>query len=172
MIRICISVAKDDIAADLTLSETQMGWALSAFALGYALCQTPSGWMADRFGRLSILMGGYFSLLLVYLLLLAPVSHGLTSLGLTVLLFGIYYAATDGVLTAMAASVLPRPQSGSGLAVLATASNLARLAGSVLFGLLWSQVGIVPATVAFLLALSASIVVAFRLLNPSRPHVA
>jgi ACS family glucarate transporter-like MFS transporter len=53
--RICISVAKEDIAADLTLSDTQMGWVLSAFALGYALFQTPAGWMADRFGPRRVL---------------------------------------------------------------------------------------------------------------------
>ncbi len=53
--RICISVAKEDIAADLTLSDTQMGWVLSAFALGYALFQTPSGWLADRFGPRRVL---------------------------------------------------------------------------------------------------------------------
>jgi MFS transporter, ACS family, glucarate transporter len=48
--RVCISAAKDVVAADLGLSETQMGWVFSAFALGYALFQTPSGWMADRIG--------------------------------------------------------------------------------------------------------------------------
>jgi ACS family glucarate transporter-like MFS transporter len=32
-----------------------MGWVLSAFALGYALCQTPAGWLADRLGPRRIL---------------------------------------------------------------------------------------------------------------------
>ena len=35
--RVCISVAKESIAGDLDLSDKQMGWALSIFALGYAL---------------------------------------------------------------------------------------------------------------------------------------
>ena len=34
--RILISVAKDPIASDLSLSDKQMGWVLSIFALGYA----------------------------------------------------------------------------------------------------------------------------------------
>ena len=34
--RVCISAAKDSIANDLYLSDIQMGWVLSAFALGYA----------------------------------------------------------------------------------------------------------------------------------------
>jgi len=37
------------------LTDKQFGWVLSAFALGYALFQTPSGWLADRFGPRRIL---------------------------------------------------------------------------------------------------------------------
>lgn len=48
--RVCISAAKDAVATELHLSEKQMGWVFSAFALGYALFQTPSGWLADRWG--------------------------------------------------------------------------------------------------------------------------
>lgn len=48
--RVCISAAKEPITGDLGLSDTEFGWALSAFALGYALFQTPSGILADRFG--------------------------------------------------------------------------------------------------------------------------
>ena len=53
--RICISVAKDSVASDLQLSETQMGWIFSAFTLGYAFCQTPGGYMADRLGPRKVL---------------------------------------------------------------------------------------------------------------------
>lgn len=53
--RACISVAKNSVSASLNFSDTQMGWVLSAFALGYALFQTPSGMLADRFGPRRIL---------------------------------------------------------------------------------------------------------------------
>ncbi|MEM6318708.1 MAG: MFS transporter [Bacteroidota bacterium] len=55
--RVCISVAKDPIAGDLNLSDKAMGWVLSAFALGYALMQVPSGMMADRYGPRKVLAG-------------------------------------------------------------------------------------------------------------------
>ena len=55
--RVCISVAKDAVASDLLLSDKAMGWVLSAFALGYALLQVPSGLMADRYGPRMILTG-------------------------------------------------------------------------------------------------------------------
>ncbi|MBI3278792.1 MAG: MFS transporter [Acidobacteria bacterium] len=55
--RACISTAKDPIAADLSLSDAQMGVVFSAFALGYAAAQVPGGWIADRFGPRRALAG-------------------------------------------------------------------------------------------------------------------
>ena len=48
--RVCISAAKGPIAESLNLTDQQMGWVLSIFALGYALFQTPGGLLSDRFG--------------------------------------------------------------------------------------------------------------------------
>lgn len=53
--RVCISAAKDSIAADLALTDKQMGWVLSVFALAYALFQVPSGMLADRYGARRVL---------------------------------------------------------------------------------------------------------------------
>ncbi|AUP79702.1 MFS transporter [Flavivirga eckloniae] len=53
--RILISVAKDPVATDLSLSDKEMGWVLSIFALGYALFQTPSGYLADKHGARKVL---------------------------------------------------------------------------------------------------------------------
>ncbi len=55
--RTCIQVAGDGIKSDLSLSDTQFGWILSIFTLGYALAQTPSGIFADRFGPRKLLTG-------------------------------------------------------------------------------------------------------------------
>lgn len=55
--RVCISVAKESIAGDLMLSDKQMGWVLSIFALGYALFQVPSGLLADKYGPRKVLAG-------------------------------------------------------------------------------------------------------------------
>ncbi len=55
--RACISAAKDPISGDLGLTDNQMGWVLSAFALGYALFQVPAGMMSDRFGPRKVLAG-------------------------------------------------------------------------------------------------------------------
>ena len=48
--RACISSAKEPIWEDLRFNDTQWGWIMGAFSLGYAICQTPAGWLADHYG--------------------------------------------------------------------------------------------------------------------------
>ncbi|MBK5291654.1 MAG: MFS transporter [Acidobacteriia bacterium] len=48
--RAAIASAKDAMSGDLGLTNQSMGAVFSSFALGYALAQIPSGWLADRFG--------------------------------------------------------------------------------------------------------------------------
>lgn len=55
--RAAISSVKDPLAAELHLTDREMGAVFSAFALGYALAQIPSGWAADRFGPRAMLSG-------------------------------------------------------------------------------------------------------------------
>jgi ACS family glucarate transporter-like MFS transporter len=59
--RICISVAEEPITRELALSDKQFGWIMSAFALGYALCQTPMGILADRMGPRLVLSAVVFA---------------------------------------------------------------------------------------------------------------
>jgi MFS family permease len=142
----------------------QMG--VTAFPLFYvatslfmALFSVPAGRLADRIGRTAVLIAGYVLLAAVYATLLSPVASPALAL-IPLALLGAYYAATDGVLTAMAASVLPASRSGTGLSVIATATNLSRLAASVLFGLAWTRVGLAAATSWYLAALALAIVAA------------
>ena len=55
--RACISAAKGPISNALGLSNNQMGWVLSIFALGYALFQVPGGLLSDNFGPRKVLSG-------------------------------------------------------------------------------------------------------------------
>ena len=53
--RVAISTARGPLSEAFNLSDTQFGWVLSAFALGYALFQTPAGVLADRYGARRVL---------------------------------------------------------------------------------------------------------------------
>ena len=54
--RVCMSQTKLSIAADLHLSDLQMGWVFSAFGLAYALFEIPGGWLGDKIGPRKVLM--------------------------------------------------------------------------------------------------------------------
>jgi len=56
--RVNISIAGGSIAAEFGLTNVQLGWVFSSFLLGYALFQTPGGWLSDRLGPRRVLTGG------------------------------------------------------------------------------------------------------------------
>ena len=140
-----------------------------ATALVFMLLAVPVGRLADRVGRGRVFVGGYVALLAVYGVLLLP---GATASALAALaLLGTYYAATDGVLMALAGESLPEELRGSGMALVMTATSLARLAASVLFGLLWTMLGVQTALTVFAGGLALAVVVAAVLVGRPRSEV-
>src|SRR4051794_10478487 len=136
-------------------------------ALLYMLLAAPLGRVADRFGRGRVLIGGYVVLLAVYCILMLP-SAGYTSLVLVLALLGTYYAATDGVLMAMGSEHIPEALRGSGLALLGTATSVTRLFASILFGVLWTLVGVETAIALFAAGLVIAMALAVRGLKVAR----
>jgi MFS family permease len=53
--RVTISVTRPDVARDLNLSATQMGYVFSSFYLAYAAFEIPTGWWGDRTGTRRVL---------------------------------------------------------------------------------------------------------------------
>ncbi|MFJ7955929.1 MFS transporter [Streptomyces sp. NPDC096319] len=134
----------------------------------YLLLAVPAGRLADRLGRRGPFLYGHGALLLAYGLLLAPVPGPAALVGVLVLL-GVFYAATDGVLMALAGPFLAEGRQGGGLAVVQTAQALARLGAAVAFGAVWTASGPETALVAALLVLAAALCAAARLL-PTGPN--
>jgi MFS family permease len=130
-------------------------------ALLYMLLAAPLGRLADKVGRGKVLIGGYVLLLAVYCILMAP-SAGLVSLFAVLGLLGTYYAATDGVLMALGSRYIPEDLRGSGLALLGTATSITRLLASVLFGVLWTVVGVEAAIALFAAGLVMAMLLAVR----------
>jgi MFS family permease len=128
-------------------------------ALVYMLLALPVGRLADRVGRGRVFVGGYALLLLVYMSLLLP-PMGTPALFVYLAFFGAYYAATDGVLMALASAVLPPDLRASGLALVVTATSLARLLASVVFGVLWTAFGMETAVSTFAVGLVAAMALA------------
>jgi len=66
--RVNLSIAGAKISEEFAISNVRLGLVFSAFLFGYALFQTPAGWLADRFGprrtlTLGVLWWGIFTAL-------------------------------------------------------------------------------------------------------------
>jgi MFS family permease len=109
-------------------------------ACAYLILAVPAGLLADRVGRTRVYLAGHLGVLAVYAIAASVTLNGAWIL-VCLLFHGAYYAATEGVLAAIASAIVPPGVRASGLAALATATSLARLAGSVFVGLLWTWHG-------------------------------
>ena len=133
-------------------------------ALVFMTLAVPLGRLADRVGRARVFVAGHLLLGLVYASLISPVLGGAT-LPLCLLALGTYYAATDGVLAAMGSALLPEELRGSGLALLGTSTNIAKLVASIAFGATWSLLGLGAAFTIFGCALAVALAFAAPVLR-------
>jgi predicted MFS family arabinose efflux permease len=129
-----------------------------ATSLVYMLLAVPAGRLADRIGRARVFVGGYSLLLVVYAAIVLPGLGPAASL-VVILAFGAYYAATDGVLSAMGSALLPPEARATGLSLLVTVTSIGRLVASIAFGAAWMLIGVNAAVVVF----AAGLVVAAAL---------
>lgn len=152
--------------------EQKKGMNASAFpllfvgtALAYLLLAIPLGRLADRIGRAPVFVAGHVLLIGCYFVLRGAGAHsGFLTIALILALLGTYYAATDGVLMALASAVIPAGLRSSGLAWLTTATVLAKLGASSLFGRLYQWYGPSQALTVFLVGLLVALPVAFFIL--------
>lgn len=129
----------------------------------YFLLAGPCGIAADRHGPRWMFVGGHAALLLMYGVLWLGWTSPI-AVGGSLLLLGAYYAATDGILAAMASLVLPADVRATGLGLLATGTTAARGMAALAFGALWTYRGSDMALTAFgLVLLIAMGVAAFML---------
>ena len=125
-------------------------------ALFYLALALPFGNLADRVGRARVFLGGYVALVAMYVLLLNSSPGALLVLACLALL-GAYYAATDGVLMALATTCIPERLRSSGFAIVTTATSTSRLVGSIAFGAIWAAFGPAASVQVFLVGLAVAL---------------
>jgi MFS family permease len=132
----------------------------------------PLGRLADHWGRVPVFLAGHLALLACYLLAVVPLGGTFATLGCLVLL-GLFYAATDGVLAALVSQLAPPDRLGTALGTAQTVVAVSRMAAAACFGLLWYVLGpgAAAACVAGLLALALP-AAAFVLRGPAGRAVA
>lgn len=145
----------------MTLHDEMFPLLYVATALAFMVFAIPAGRLADRVGHKAVFILGYGLLAGVYGLLLLPQMNYLV-VAVMLILLGSYYAATDGVLMALASRMLPTYLRATGLALLTTGTGLARLLASTLYGTVWSWYGAEQALIVFMCGLVAVILIAGR----------
>jgi MFS family permease len=108
---------------------------LMTFNLIYALLAGPLGALSDKIGRHILIIAGWIAYGLVYL------GFALSQTGWQIWvlfgLYGIYYAATDGVAKAFIADLVPNEQRGTAYGLYNATIGLMALPASLMAGLLW-----------------------------------
>lgn len=100
----------------------------------------PLGRLSDRVGRARVFVYGHAGLLAAYLVAALPIADIAATL-LCLVLLGAFYAATDGVLAALAAQLTTPETHGTGIAAAQTVVALSRFLSAAGFGILWYVLG-------------------------------
>lgn len=133
-------------------------------AAAYLATAVPAGRLADRIGRVRVFLGGHVLAAIGYVSLwLLPPGPALVA-GVLVLV-GLYYAATDGVLPALTAPIVPEGVRTSGIAGVQTVMAVGSMLSAAVFGALWARFGQPAAVACFAIGLAVAVAVALRLLG-------
>ncbi|MBI5932336.1 MAG: MFS transporter [Chloroflexi bacterium] len=124
------------------LNVLQVMLMVMTFNFIYAILAGPLGALSDRIGRRRLILFGWLAYGLVYL------GFAFSQTGWQVWalfgLYGIYYAATEGVAKALIADLVPESQRGTAYGLFAAAVGLTALPASLIAGVLWQGLGSWP----------------------------
>jgi MFS transporter, ACS family, glucarate transporter len=95
--RVNLSIAGAKLIEEFAISNIQLGFVFSAFLFGYALFQTPAGWLADRFGPRRVLTAGVLWWG-VFSALTAAISHHIANVVMALLVLRFLLGAGEAII--------------------------------------------------------------------------
>lgn len=137
----------------------------------YLVLAVPIGRLADRWGRVRVFLGGHLALLACYALAAAPFG-GIGVTAACLMLLGLFYAATDGVLAALASRLVRPEKVATSIGAAQTVVALCRMAASAGFGILWFAIGASAAMLTAAVVLAAVLAATALLMGMSRKPAA
>ncbi len=95
--RVNLSIASAKLTVEFGISNVRLGFVFSSFLLGYALFQTPAGWLADRFGPRRVLTAGVLWWG-IFSALTAAISHRISNAVLVLILLRFLLGAGEAIM--------------------------------------------------------------------------
>lgn len=128
--------------------------------VAYLALAIPVGRLADRVGRARVLVLGHLALLAAYLC--AGAATGMAGLTIAALvLLGVFYAATDGVLAALAGQLADTSVRAAAIGTAQTVVAVSRMVSAAAFGFLWYGLGRGPAMLLMAAILAVAVPACF-----------
>lgn len=133
----------------------------------------PLGRFADRVGRARVFVWGHVGLLAAYVVAVLPFADIAATI-LCLVFLGAFYAATDGVLSALVSQLNGPESRATAIGSAQTVIAVTRFASAAGFGILWFALGREPAMLIVAIVLAVAIPLVAILLRPllgaPQPH--
>jgi MFS family permease len=113
--------------------------AFFALNLSSSIFSMPVGILSDRIGRRPVLISGFLIFAIIYLGF--GIASSITWIWALFILYGLYYAFTDGIQKAYIADIVPEGQRGTAMGTFNALTGLAALPASIIAGYLWQSFG-------------------------------
>jgi MFS family permease len=107
--------------------------------LSSSIFSMPIGILSDRIGRRPVLITGYIIFALIYFGF--GIANHTAWIWVLFILYGLYYAFTDGIQKAYIADLVPEGQRGTAMGTFNALTGIAALPASIIAGLLWHSFG-------------------------------
>jgi MFS family permease len=138
---------------------------LAFFALNISssIFSMPIGMLSDRIGRRPVLISGFFIFAMIYFGF--GMAKSVMWIWVLFILYGLYYAFTEGIQKAYIADIVPEGTRGTAMGTYNAMTGIAALPASIMAGFLWQTFGPMVAfsTSSIIAILATLLMIIFRI---------